>query len=113
MKVVYSNQKSGFDPDKRYRNPEYFERVESGVKEVVVVGDWPAVVAAHEAAGIPVTQEKPAKTRGKGGNKSIVDPLDKLSLEEIKAKLTEKAVTFDEEAEQATLLQLLKDNSQD
>lgn len=40
--------------------------------------------------------------------RSAADPRDKLSLEEIKAQLTEKSVTFDDAADLPTLLQLLK-----
>ena len=54
MELIYSKQKSGFDPGKTYRNPQHFERPEIGVTSVTVVGDWPNVVVAHEEAGIDV-----------------------------------------------------------
>ncbi|MBK5400496.1 hypothetical protein JFU47_27890 [Pseudomonas sp. TH39(2020)] len=55
MELIYSTQSSGFDPEKRYRNPEHFERPEVGVTGVVVVGDWPNVVDAYENVGVEVT----------------------------------------------------------
>lgn len=55
MELIYSTQSSGFDPDKRYRNPEHFDRPEAGVTGVVVVGDWPKVVDAYEQVGVEVT----------------------------------------------------------
>ncbi len=55
MELIYSTQSSGFDPDKRYRNPEHFDRPEAGVTGVVVVGEWPKVVEAYERAGVEVT----------------------------------------------------------
>jgi regulator of replication initiation timing len=55
MELIYSTQSSGFDPDKRYRNPEHFDRPEAGVTGVVVVGEWPKVVEAYERADVEVT----------------------------------------------------------
>jgi hypothetical protein len=55
MELIYSAQKSDFDPQKRYRNPEHFERPEAGVTNVLVVGDWPNVVDAYENVGVEVT----------------------------------------------------------
>jgi endo-alpha-1,4-polygalactosaminidase (GH114 family) len=58
MELIYSTQSSGFDPDKRYRNPEHFDRPEAGVTGVVVVGEWPKVVEAYERVGVEVTAIK-------------------------------------------------------
>lgn len=55
MELTYSNQLDGFDPEKRYRNPEHFDKPEAGVTSVVVVGSWPCVVDAYENVGIDVT----------------------------------------------------------
>jgi uncharacterized coiled-coil DUF342 family protein len=55
MELIYSTQSSGFDPDKRYRNPEHFNRPEAGVTGVVVLGEWPKVVEAYEHVGVEVT----------------------------------------------------------
>jgi hypothetical protein len=59
MELVYSPQNSGFDPEKRYRNPAHFDRPEAGVTHAVVIGDWPKVVDAYEAQGVEVSVLKP------------------------------------------------------
>lgn len=56
MELIYSAQKSGFDPQKRYRNPEHFDRPEAGVTRVIVVGEWPKVVDAYESVGVEVVE---------------------------------------------------------
>jgi hypothetical protein len=63
MELTYSTQKTDFDLDKRYRNPQYFERVESGITKVVVIGDWPAVVNAYNAAEVEVETVKAPKKK--------------------------------------------------
>lgn len=63
MELTYSTQKTDFDPDKRYRNPQYFERAESGVTKVIVIGDWPAVVDAYNAAEVEVQTVKALKPK--------------------------------------------------
>jgi hypothetical protein len=59
MELTYSSQKTDFDPDKRYRNPAHFDRPEAGVTHALVIGDWPKVVEAYEAAGVEVSVSKP------------------------------------------------------
>lgn len=56
MELIYSAQKSGFDPQKRYRNPEHFDQPETGVTGVIVVGEWPKVVDAYESVGVEVVE---------------------------------------------------------
>lgn len=63
MELVYSNQNSDFDPEKRYRNPAHFDRPESGVTHAVVIGDWPKVVEAYEALGVEVSVLQPLISR--------------------------------------------------
>jgi hypothetical protein len=53
MHVIYSDQASGHEPGKAYSNPRYFESIRRGATSVTVVGDYPNVVAAAEALGIP------------------------------------------------------------
>ena len=55
MELIYTAQASGFEPGKRYRNPQHFDRPELGVKAVVIVGEWPKVAAAYEEAGAEVS----------------------------------------------------------
>jgi hypothetical protein len=86
MELIYSTQSSGFDPDKRYRNPEHFDRPEAGVTGVVVVGDWPNVVDAYEYVGVEVTaiEVEPHQVLvvGAGDNKVELEELiGKLRIE--------------------------------
>jgi hypothetical protein len=86
MELIYSTQSSGFDPDKRYRNPEHFDRAEAGVTGVVVVGDWPKVVDAYENVGVEVTLSEAAPrlvlVAGASENKAELEELiSKLRIE--------------------------------
>ena len=63
MELIYSAQKSGFDPQKRYRNPEHFDRPEAGVTGVIVVGEWPKVVDAYESVGVEVVELEAGPSR--------------------------------------------------
>jgi hypothetical protein len=54
IELVYSQQSTGFDKSLAYSNPRFFTTPRSDVSKVYVVGDWPKVVAAYEALGIPV-----------------------------------------------------------
>ena len=54
MEVIYSAQRSGFEPGKIYRNPRYFEAADPKVSKVIVCGDWPDVVAAYKELGTSV-----------------------------------------------------------
>lgn len=64
MELIYTTQRNGFDPGKRYRNPLHFERAELGVTAVVVIGEWPDVVSAYENAGAEVKVVDAAKSDG-------------------------------------------------
>lgn len=83
MELIYTHQPDGFDPHKRYRNPEHFDRVEAGVTRVVVIGDWPKVLEAYTAAGAEVTAlEAPAHLPGAGCAPSeLADLIGKLRAE--------------------------------
>jgi hypothetical protein len=72
MELVYTSQKLNFDPAKRYRNPEYFERPEAGVAKVTLIGDWPAVAEAYKAANVEVAIVKTATPKKAAGNKPAV-----------------------------------------
>lgn len=54
MELIYTNQLEDFDPDKRYRVASLFRSVERDATAVVVVGDFPEIVAAYEDAGVEV-----------------------------------------------------------
>ncbi|MFJ7281864.1 hypothetical protein [Pseudomonas sp. NPDC099000] len=84
MELIYSAQKTDFDPQKRYRNPEHFERPEAGVTSVLVVGEWPNVVDAYENVGVEVAVKDVARVLvvGAGGNKAeLEDLIGKLRIE--------------------------------
>ncbi|WP_447789501.1 hypothetical protein [Pseudomonas farris] len=81
MELIYSAQKSDFDPQKRYRNPEHFDRPEAGVTSVLVVGEWPNVVDAYENVGVEVAVKDVARALFVGAGD------DKAELEELIGKL--------------------------
>lgn len=56
-RIIYSTQRRGFEPGEIYQNPRYFGGIDKDATEVVVIGDWPNVVAAYEAAKIPVISD--------------------------------------------------------
>lgn len=76
MELTYSNQLQGFDPEKRYRNPEHFDKPEAGVTSVLVIGDWPRVVDAYEAAGIDVSVKEAKRVQ-------IVGAVNQAELEKL------------------------------
>ncbi|UZE14797.1 hypothetical protein [Pseudomonas sp. B21-053] len=86
MELTYSNQLGGFDPEKRYRNPEHFDKPEAGVTSALVIGDWPKVVEAYERVGVEVTSIEVAARKvlvaGAGDNKAELEALiGKLQIE--------------------------------
>lgn len=80
MELTYSNQLNGFDPEKRYRNPEHFDKPEAGVTSVLVIGDWPSVVNAYEAVGINVSVKEAKRAQ-------IVGAANQAELEKVIAAL--------------------------
>ena len=80
MELIYTTQRNGFDPGKRYRNPIHFQCAEDGVAKVVVIGDWPKVVEAYEEAGAEVTVvEMPKRVAVVEGSTPLV--YDRLAAE--------------------------------
>lgn len=68
FELTYSAQKRDFDPARRYANPRYFDgKVKAGVTSVTIIGNWPDVAEAYEAAGIPVAYglDQPAVKKAK------------------------------------------------
>ena len=80
MELTYSNQLQGFDPDKRYRNPEHFDKPEAGVTSVLVIGDWPNVVSAYEDADVDVVVKDAVRV-------AVVGGVNQLELEQLIAEL--------------------------
>ncbi|MCQ9423477.1 hypothetical protein NRB16_08075 [Pseudomonas sp. LJDD11] len=75
MELTYSAQASDFDPEKRYRNPIYFDKPEPGVTKVTVVGEWPAVVDAYKAANVETSVVKAAKAKKPSTQKPAAKPV--------------------------------------
>lgn len=98
FELTYSDQGSGFDKGKRYANPRFFSSVRAGVSAVTVIGDYPKIVEAYEAAGIPVTvvaeAEKPIVDTRDASVASFPDDLgnvdgDSFSDDQLRAMITE------------------------
>lgn len=83
MELTYSNQLGGFDPEKRYRNPEHFDKPEAGVTSVLVIGDWPKVVDAYEYIGVGVSVDAVARVPfvGNGNCDELEELIGKLQIE--------------------------------
>lgn len=75
---IYSSQPDNFRKDAVYENPRYFEKLPpQGLKQyeqVIVVGNWPLVQAALDAAGIAWTPG------GKDDDKSDAGTFDNTGL---------------------------------
>ncbi|MDD2005148.1 MULTISPECIES: hypothetical protein [Pseudomonas] len=95
MELIYTAQASGFEPGKRYRNPQHFDRPEPGVKAVVIVGEWPKVAAAYEEAGAEVSVvEAPKRV-------AIVEGPDQAELDRLIAELASIGMIVESFAEQS------------
>lgn len=53
MRLFYSQTERPTD-GAEYRNPRFFGEIEAGVEAVTVHGEWPEIVLAYVAAGVPV-----------------------------------------------------------
>jgi hypothetical protein len=99
MELTYSSQTTDFDPDRRYRNPQYFDKPESGVTKVTVVGDWPAVVEAYKAAKVEVDVVEL-------GGAAETDPT-KMGVADLRDWLTAQGIEFDPKAPKVEILKLI------
>lgn len=54
LELIYSRQSTDFIQGRAYANPRYFTTPRSGVSKVFIVGEWPDIVAAYTALGVPV-----------------------------------------------------------
>lgn len=88
MEIIYSTQRTGFEKTKAYANPRFFQYVDTRCTKAIVIGDWPNVVAAYEAKGIPVQNIEyglPLKTKQQiieqGG--ALAKPIAESSIVEI------------------------------
>jgi hypothetical protein len=99
MELTYSAQTRDFDPDKRYRNPVYFEKPESGVTKVTVIGDWPVVVDAYRTAKVQVDVVE-------AGGAMETDPA-KMGVADLRNWLTAQGIEFDPKAPKAEIVKLI------
>lgn len=93
--------------------PGPFHRYEDDVKAIAKKAGL-RIIDANVTEGRDNEAEKPPKAKLKpeyreSNGKAATDPRDKLTIGEVKAALTEKAVTFDDKADLPTLLKLLKE----
>lgn len=56
LELVYSTQRTGYEQGRAYANPRFFISPRSGIKRVIVVGNFPAVVDAYRAQGVTVVE---------------------------------------------------------
>lgn len=54
IELIYSTQAGDFLAGRAYSNPRFFSTPRTGVSKVLIVGEWPKIVAAYEAMGVPV-----------------------------------------------------------
>ncbi|MGC5702971.1 hypothetical protein J4P02_22450 [Pseudomonas sp. NFXW11] len=99
MELTYSAQTTDFDPDKRYRNPQYFDRPEAGVTKIVVVGQWPNVVDAYKALDVEVDIVE-------AGASSETDPT-KMGVADLRDWLTAQGIEFDPKAPKVEIVKLI------
>ena len=102
MELTYSNQLDGFDPEKRYRNPDLFRLIERDATTVVIVGDYPEIAAAYEAVGVEVT----LSAHGSEQDKLEPDPKE-MSVGELREWLTARGIEYDAKAPKLDLLKLI------
>lgn len=95
MELIYTTQRDGFEPGRAYRNPRHFDQAEPGVESVVVIGHWPKVVNAYEAAGADVSVvEVPTRV-------ALVEGPDRVEFDSLVAELASIGVIVDSFAEQS------------
>lgn len=94
MELIYTTQRDGFEQGRTYRNPRHFDQAEPGVESVVVIGDWPKVVNAYEAAGADVSVvEVPTRV-------ALVEGSDHAALDRLVTELASIGVIVDSFAAQ-------------
>lgn len=74
IELVYSQQSTDFVQGRAYSNPRFFTTPRSGVSQVYIVGDWPNIVEAYEAIGVPVARIDAADVTSNGAKPETVAP---------------------------------------
>lgn len=54
MQIIYGQRAIASKGRRQWRNARFFQVVEAGATAVFLDGDYPAIRAAYEAAGVPV-----------------------------------------------------------
>lgn len=94
MELIYTTQRDGYEQGRTYRNPRHFDQAEPGVESVVVIGNWPKVVDAYEAAGADVSVvEVPTRV-------ALVEGPDHAALDRLVTELASIGVIVDSFAAQ-------------
>lgn len=100
MHIVYTKRITGFDNDKTYRNPAYFDKPEKAAK-VTIEGNYPKIEEAYKEAKIAV------EVINQKMQEEATD-LTKLSIDELKKRLADAGITFEDNAKKNDLIKLLQ-----
>lgn len=127
MRLLYTKRVAGLPEGFSIRNPDYFLKPENGVEHVTIEGKYPAIVEAYEKEGVPVEVAGKKATEAVAVPESVVSDADKaeaevveldqstvkelsdMSVDELKAYLTEQDVEFSAKATKQQLLELAKE----
>ena len=102
MELVYTKQRTGFEPGKSYRHPDLFRAVERGVTKVVIVGDYPAIQEAYKAADVDVE----VQSGNTAESQPETDPA-KMNKADLQAWLTAQGIQYDPAAKVPELKALI------
>lgn len=72
--IIYANISTGYEKGRAYANPRFFISPRTDVTKVIVIGDWPRVVAAYQKAGVPVVQLEPGQPLEEADELAPLDP---------------------------------------
>lgn len=61
MHIIYSQTAPALKAGQRYQNPRFFAGPVEGATSVEIIGSWPAIAAAYQAAAVQVNDTAPAK----------------------------------------------------
>ncbi len=127
MRLLYTKRITGLPEGFSIRNPDYFLKPENGVGHVIIEGKYPAIVEAYEKEGVPVeavgskaaepvaapdsaaSDADKAEAEVVGLGQSTVKELSDMSVDELKAYLTEIGIGFAAKATKQQLLELAKE----
>lgn len=127
MRLLYTKRIAGLPDGFSIRNPDYFLKPENGVGHVTIEGKYPAIVEAYEKEGVPVEVAGNKAAEAVAVSESVVSDADKveaevvelgqstvkelsdMSVDELKAYLTEIGIGFAAKATKQQLLELAKE----